>query len=99
MGCALRYTTTTEYSHPGNTDDPRLPAVPDPAKRATLMADQHIPVLQLVDGFATEERSGGASLFGIQLARHLDRGLFAPHICGLWRYNTASEQRWLAQLR
>lgn len=63
------------------------------------MVDQRIPVLQLVDGFATEEHPGGAALFGIQLARHLDRGLFAPHICGLWRYNTASEQRWLAQLR
>lgn len=63
------------------------------------MTDQRIPVLQLVDGFATEEHPGGAALFGIQFARHLDRGLFAPHICGLWRYNTASEQRWLAQLR
>lgn len=57
-----------------------------------------IPVFQLVDGFATEEHPGGAAQFGIQLARHLDRQHFAPHVVGLWRYGTPSERRWLAQL-
>jgi hypothetical protein len=56
-------------------------------------------VLQLIDGFATEEQSGGAALFAIQLARHLDREQFDAFVCGLWRYNTASERRWLDQLR
>ncbi len=60
--------------------------------------NQRIPVLQLVDGFATEERSGGAAQFGIQLARHLDHSRYAGFVCGLWRYNTPSERRWREQL-
>lgn len=62
------------------------------------MTDRRIPVLQLIDGFATEEHSGGAGLFGIQLARHLDRERYAPFVCGLWRYGTVSERRWRARL-
>ncbi|HEY1016459.1 MAG TPA: glycosyltransferase [Herpetosiphonaceae bacterium] len=57
-----------------------------------------IRVLQLIDGFATEEHSGGAALFGIQLARHLPRELIRPAVCGLWRYGTPSERRWRATL-
>ncbi len=57
-----------------------------------------IPIMQLIDGFATEEQSGGAALFGIQLARHLDRNRYAPFVCGLWRYDTPSERRWREQL-
>lgn len=57
-----------------------------------------IRVLQLIDGFATEEHSGGAALFGIQLARHLPRDLIQPAVCGLWRYGTPSERRWRATL-
>lgn len=63
------------------------------------MTEGRIPIIQLIDGFATEERSGGASQFGIQLARHLDRDRYAPFVCGLWRYDTASERRWREQLR
>jgi hypothetical protein len=62
------------------------------------MIQLRIPIIQLVDGFATEEHPGGAALFGIQLARHLDRERYAPFVCALWRYSTASERRWLAQL-
>lgn len=62
------------------------------------MSTARIPIIQLVDGFATEEHSGGAAQFGIQLARHLDPQQFAVHVVGLWRYNTPSEQRWLKQL-
>lgn len=62
------------------------------------MTDRRIPVLQLIDGFATEEHSGGAGLFGIQLARHLDRERYAPFVCGLWRYGTQSERRWRERL-
>ena len=58
-----------------------------------------VPVLQLVDGFATEEHAGGAAQFGIQLARHLDRSRFQPFVCGLWRYNTTSERRWRERLQ
>lgn len=57
-----------------------------------------VPVIQLVDGFATEEHPGGAAQFAIQLARQLDRARFAPHVVGLWRYDTPSERRWLATL-
>jgi glycosyltransferase involved in cell wall biosynthesis len=63
-----------------------------------LSSVSRIPVVQLIDGFATEEHAGGAALFGIQLARHLDREIFAPYICGLWQYRTRSERRWRAQL-
>jgi glycosyltransferase involved in cell wall biosynthesis len=63
------------------------------------MTQPRLPVIQLIDGFATEEHPGGAALFGIQLARHLDRKRYAPFVCGLWRYGTPSEQRWLARLR
>ncbi len=58
-----------------------------------------IPVAQLVDGFATEEHSGGAALFAIQLARRLPRERWAPRVVGLWRYGTRSERRWLELLR
>lgn len=57
------------------------------------------PVAQLIDGFATEEHSGGAALFAIQLARRLPRDRWEPHIIGLWAYNTRSERRWLELLR
>jgi glycosyltransferase involved in cell wall biosynthesis len=63
------------------------------------MTLRRIPVIQLIDGFATEEHPGGAAQFGIQLARHLDRDRYAPFVCGLWRYGTASERRWLDRLR
>lgn len=58
-----------------------------------------VPVVQLIDGFATEEHSGGAALFAIQLARRLPRQRWAPQIAGLWRYGTRSERRWLDRLR
>jgi glycosyltransferase involved in cell wall biosynthesis len=63
------------------------------------MTQHRMSVIQLIDGFATEEHPGGAAQFGIQLARHLDRERYAPFVCGLWRYETASERRWLDQLR
>jgi glycosyltransferase involved in cell wall biosynthesis len=56
------------------------------------------PIIQLVDGFATEEKSGGAAQFGIQLALYLDRRRFAPYVCGLWGYGTPSERRWRDKL-
>lgn len=62
------------------------------------MNRQQIVVLQIIDGFATEEASGGAAQFGIQLARHLDASKYRPHVCGLWRYGTDSERRWRATL-
>jgi glycosyltransferase involved in cell wall biosynthesis len=58
-----------------------------------------ISVIQLVDGFATEEHAGGAAQFGIQLARHLDRERYALHVVGLWKYGTPSERRWMERLR
>ena len=60
--------------------------------------DRRIPVIQLIDGFATDEQSGGAAQFGIQLARHLDRARYRSLVCGLWGYGTAAERRWRTQL-
>jgi glycosyltransferase involved in cell wall biosynthesis len=62
------------------------------------MNDSRVPVVQLIDGFATEEQSGGAAQFGIQLARHLDSRIYQSYVCGLWRYDTPSERRWRRQL-
>ena len=59
---------------------------------------QKIQVIQLIDGFATTEKSGGAALFGIRLARMLNKDLIKSIVCGLWHYNTASEQYWINQL-
>ena len=58
-----------------------------------------IHVIQLVDGFATSEASGGAALFGIRLARMLNKENITPMVCGLWHYNTDSEHNWLYQLQ
>jgi glycosyltransferase involved in cell wall biosynthesis len=62
------------------------------------MTKKRIPILQLIDGFATEEVSGGAAQFGIQLARHLDTTQYTPFVCGLWHYGTDSERRWRMEL-
>ncbi|MCG8352920.1 MAG: glycosyltransferase [Chloroflexales bacterium] len=62
------------------------------------MSEFRIPVMQLVDGFATEEKSGGSAQTGIQIALALDRSRYAPFVCGLWRYDTASERRWRRML-
>lgn len=59
---------------------------------------RRLRVAQLIDGFATAEASGGAALFAIQMMRHLPSEQFERVIYGLWRYNTASEARWLRLL-
>lgn len=62
------------------------------------MTEERIPVIQLIDGFATEEHPGGAAQFGIRLAQHLDRTRYTPFVCGLWKYGTPSERRWRERL-
>ncbi len=68
-----------------------------------------IPVIQLIDGFAIEEQSGGAALFALNLARFLadakfpaasDQAMttFRPIVCGLWRHGAPSEARWRKQI-
>lgn len=65
-----------------------------------------LPVIQLIDGFAIEEQSGGAALFALNLARFLaDAKLaegsaaeFRPLVCGLWRHGAPSEARWQRQI-
>ena len=65
-----------------------------------------VPVIQLIDGFAVAEQSGGAALFALNLARFLcDAKLatshatvtFRPIVCGLWQHNTPSENYWRAK--
>jgi len=73
-----------------------------------------IPVIQLIDGFAVAEQSGGAALFALNLARFLAAAKFSlpptsatarptpiqfrPIVCGLWRHHAPSEDQWRAQI-
>lgn len=57
-----------------------------------------IRVLELVAGLAVGDQVGGAELFGIQVARHLDRAQFEPAVVGLWQYGSPSELAWLERL-
>jgi len=59
---------------------------------------RRIRVLQLVTGLAAGEQVGGAELFGIQLARHLDKSVFDLAVFGLWQYGSSREKEWLAYL-
>lgn len=56
-------------------------------------------IIQIIDGFATEVGSGGASLFGIQLARAINRYGLKTMVYGLWNYDHQSQDRWLKILR
>lgn len=60
---------------------------------------QRIRVLELVTGLAIGDAVGGAELFGVQLARHLDANEFDVAVVGLWRYGSQSELRWVERLR
>lgn len=78
------------------------------------MSTNIVPVIQLIDGFAVAEQSGGAALFALNLARHLNDACFPapsspstnhepslrfrPIVCGLWRHNTPSEDGWRAKI-
>ena len=55
-------------------------------------------VMQLVTGVAVGAEVGGAELFGMQLARYLDKTSFDTMVCGLWRYNSPREKEWVARL-
>lgn len=57
-----------------------------------------IRTMQLVTGIAVGAEVGGAELFGIQLARYLDKTEFESMVCGLWRYDSPREKEWLARL-
>jgi len=65
-----------------------------------------LPVIQLIDGFAIEEQSGGAALFALNLARFLadaklaagSATIYRPIVCGLWRHGAPSEARWRGQI-
>ena len=57
-----------------------------------------IRVMQLVTGVAVGAEVGGAELFGIQLARYLDKTAFEPMVCGLWSYDSPREKEWLERL-
>ena len=76
---------------------------------ATQLPTTQLPVIQLIDGFAIEEQSGGAALFALNLARFLADAKFQPAsdqatrgyrpiVCGLWRHDTPSEARWRTQI-
>ncbi|ABX05993.1 MAG TPA: glycosyltransferase family 4 protein [Herpetosiphon sp.] len=57
-----------------------------------------ITVAQVITGFASAEGAGGSALFGIEVARALDKSRFRPILCGIHRFNAPSEQRWLKTL-
>jgi glycosyltransferase involved in cell wall biosynthesis len=56
-------------------------------------------ILQLISGLAIGDQSGGAELFGLQLARRLDQNRFEVAVCSLWQYDSANEYDWLVRLR
>lgn len=60
---------------------------------------QRIKVLQLIAGLATGEQVGGAELFGIQLARCLDKSAFDLAVVGMWQFNSRREKEWMDILR
>jgi glycosyltransferase involved in cell wall biosynthesis len=57
-----------------------------------------VRVMQLVTGVAVGAEVGGAELFGIQLARYLDKLAFDTMVCGLWRYDSPREKEWIERL-
>ncbi|WP_110516235.1 glycosyltransferase family 4 protein [Herpetosiphon llansteffanensis] len=57
-----------------------------------------ITVAHVITGFASAEGAGGSALFGIEVARALDKSRFRPIVCGIHRYDAPSEQRWLETL-
>jgi len=58
-----------------------------------------IRVLEIISGFAVEGPLGGLERFGIELSRALGRDACEPVVCGLWRYGTPYEDRWITLLR
>lgn len=55
-------------------------------------------MIQLLAGIAIGDPSGGAELFGLKLARRLDRNQFTPAIFGMWQYATPAEEVWRQKL-
>lgn len=54
-----------------------------------------IRVMTMLGGIAIGDPLGGAERLGVDIARRLDRGRFAPSVCALWRYDTRAEAEWL----
>jgi len=59
---------------------------------------ERIRVLQLIDGVAIGDQSGGAESHAVEVARLLDRDVFQPAIFAAWGYNSQTEQHWLEKL-
>lgn len=60
---------------------------------------RRVRVLQIISGFAVEGPLGGLERFGIELVRTMDHKRFEPILCGLWRYHTPYEDRWVVRLQ
>ncbi|MFV2044190.1 MAG: glycosyltransferase [Anaerolineales bacterium] len=57
-----------------------------------------IKVLQIVAGMAIGAQSGGAELFGVQLARHLSNVKFETSVFPLWGFGSQIEEKWRKDL-
>ena len=57
-----------------------------------------IRVMQIVAGLAIGAQSGGAELFGVQLARHLSRGKFEASVFPMWEFRSQIEDKWREDL-
>ncbi len=57
-----------------------------------------VRAMQLVAGMAIGHQSGGAELFGLELARRLNRDEFASMVFTMWEYRSGPEARWRAML-
>jgi glycosyltransferase involved in cell wall biosynthesis len=60
--------------------------------------DDKVRVLAVVSGLAIGEPMGGAERFGIELACSLDRAIFEPSVCAVWRRHVPSEAFWAQRL-
>jgi len=59
---------------------------------------ERIRILQLIDGVAIGDQSGGAESHAVEVARHLDRSDYEPAIFAAWGYGSQTERHWLELL-
>ncbi|MFN2189497.1 MAG: glycosyltransferase, partial [Candidatus Promineifilaceae bacterium] len=56
---------------------------------------EKVRVLQLINGVAIGEHSGGAESHALEVARLLDRSEYEPAVFAAWGYGSPSERFWL----
>lgn len=67
--------------------------------KTSLRNSDQIRVLEIISGFAVEGPLGGIERFGIELVQAFDKDSVEPVICGMWAYDTPTENQWVESLR